>query len=512
MALAAPGRGRQPYRDYLGVGLPPYFNMTLNRTLRALAGGAPAADVTALARAASITLRCSTPAEPNARFALRTFVDLAARTFGEFALDVGEPSLAQELRGRIVEVNLNARIDRPPRPGVTTHVVRLFADDGFWSSGWWFGPARPMVSIENPLGAMAAGILAYGELVKAAFGPLLPMARPIAADGLGWSLLDYAHRAYDESDALALRELDLGEVGIVGLGAVGQAAIYALAELPSLSGRLTLIDPQVVTRGNLQRYLTASMRDIGTHKVALARRWMDAHRGLSLPIQVSSWRRFLNKVTPPPTLLVGLDTAAERRALQASLPELILNGWTRTGAAGCIRVVFDGPHQCLACSYLPHRPEVTSDFGQLLQDLGLFPEDVMRLLLPGAALTAKDLTRIEGVRGLMPGSLDQWKGESVRQLYGDICGGALLISPEGAEYVVPLAQASALAGLLLAAELYKERAGLDAYRLVDRVEIDLLQGPGTLLLGPPWLKTEHPAQCICKDTDYLEVFREKWRS
>jgi len=495
------------------MGLPPYFNTTLGRTLRALAGGAVGTDVTVVARAAAITLRCTETIDPNAAFALRTFVDLAARTYGEFTLEVANSTLKGELRARLLEVNPNARVDRPVRPGTTTHQVGLFADGGIWSSGWWFGPVRPPRQVANPLGAMAAAILAYSELAKTALATLLPMARLIPAGALGWSLLDYAHRAWRDDDATPLPDtLELGAVGLVGVGAVGQAAIYALAEIPALAGEMTLIDPQVVTRGNLQRYLTASMGDIATHKVALARRRLSAHPRLSVRVHIGTWRRFLARIAAPPLLLVGLDTAAERRAVQASLPELILNGWTRTGSAGCMRVAFDGPHQCLACSYLPQRAEVTSDFGQLQQDLGLFPEDVMRLLLPGAALTTDDLTRIEAARGLPPGALDGWRGESVRHLYGEICGGAVLTNADGEEYVVPLAQSSALAGLLLAVELCKERGGLNAFSLADRIEIDLLQGPGPLLLGPPWLKTEHPVRCICEDADYLEVFREKWRA
>src|SRR5207244_3952680 len=113
----------------------------------------------------------------------------------------------EELRARARAVNSNVRLDRP-RPDTRHLDAALFVNEpsSFWSSGWWFGHGRPAQLVDNPLGAMAAGILAYGELMKQAFQDVLPMARPIADDAIGWSLLDYAHRALEDHDTRPLNE------------------------------------------------------------------------------------------------------------------------------------------------------------------------------------------------------------------------------------------------------------------------------------------------------------------
>ena len=46
---------------------------------------------------------------------------------------------------------------------------------------------------------------------------------------------------------------DLGTTHLVGIGAVGSAAIYALSTLPQLAGTLHLIDNDKVDDSNLQR-------------------------------------------------------------------------------------------------------------------------------------------------------------------------------------------------------------------------------------------------------------------
>src|SRR6266403_734495 len=50
-----------------------------------------------------------------------------------------------------------------------------------------------------------------------------------------------------------------------------------------------------------------------------------------------------------PHVLVALDTAADRRSVQASLPKWIANSWTQPGDLGLsVHGQFDGPGACLS--------------------------------------------------------------------------------------------------------------------------------------------------------------------
>src|SRR2546421_70372 len=61
-------------------------------------------------------------------------------------------------------------------------------------------------------------------------------------------------------------------------------------------------------------------------------------------------------------VLVALDTAGGRRSVQASLPGWIANAWTQPGDLGVSsHSRFDAPGACLACLYLPLRPQANED-------------------------------------------------------------------------------------------------------------------------------------------------------
>ena len=57
------------------------------------------------------------------------------------------------------------------------------------------------------------------------------------------------------------------EAHLVGVGAVGSAAVYALAHLDDVEGTLHLIDNEKIEDPNLNRYVLARRRDIGAWKV-----------------------------------------------------------------------------------------------------------------------------------------------------------------------------------------------------------------------------------------------------
>jgi hypothetical protein len=385
------------------------------------------------------------------------------------------------------------------------------ADVRFSGHGWWLGPTAPQHAPSSLLlGPTCAGILAFNEAFKLGYGPVLGTPTPTPVSGPGWSLLDLRARALAPEDLEPLETVALPHTALVGCGAIGQAVAFVLHRVPVRGGPVDLVDPQTLSANNLQRYLGTTPNDVRdhVHKVPLAARQLPAVlQGRQWAGQ--DWAAYRRaRAGDPAIVLSALDSAGDRRLLQGSLPHWIVNGWTRMTSCGVTSHDFIGAEQCLVCTYLPATPGASeNDMVALVTELGLQPMRVVALLA-GSSLHASDLRTIERRRGDKANSLDRWRGESIRQLYGHLCGMAEI--PVGARehYVVPFAQASAFAGALVVTQYLKLAAGFPwDPRPID---IDLLHGPGELWQLPPARKDQHPVDCICKDAIYLAAHRAKW--
>lgn len=117
------------------------------------------------------------------------------------------------------------------------------------------------------------------------------------------------------------------------------------------------------------------------------------------------------------------------------------------------------------------------------------------------------LERIAAAAGLSYDKLSSFEGRPLRELYQEgVCGGRVMEFRQAAleaKAEVPMGFQSALAGILLAAELARPEP------LPHTVtQIDLLstfpERP-----GHPRAKTLTP-RCLCLDEDFIEVFNQKY--
>jgi hypothetical protein len=501
-------RSGRPYPDRL-VALPAYFSATTLRSIAAQTGLDEGA-VRAVARAAVLELHVG--ASAAAARAARMVIELASRCIGVLVLEAAT-DLEAELAARARAINPGVDLG-PRREGARGVSVSLHsdvdADVRVTSTGWWagFGGASLQAEDANPLGSALAGVLAFSEFFKRAYGPVLDALAPEPARGPGWSLLDWSCREALPVDVEPLPALAHAPAALVGCGAIGHAAAFVLGQLPGVRGDLDLVDPQTISMGNLQRYLGSSLADaeVGTHKVRLvAGRLAPAYTPRQF---VYDWAGYRRRGAEPDIVLTALDSANDRRQVQLALPRIVVNAWTRLAECGLTTHLFDSNEQCLQCIYLPRTSAgAANDMQQIIMELGLDPVRVIHLLA-GAPLTAPDLHAIEQRRGLASGALERWRGESVRPLFGHLCGMAEVRSGTAELYVVPLPHVSALAGLLLAAQLVHIAAG--AAVGTRPIEVSVLRGPGDSWLLPPALKVSHPAPCICKDPTYVDRYKEKW--
>jgi hypothetical protein len=450
----------------------------------------------------------------------RALVDLTIRLLARLY-----PTLALEAGGSI-DVDALADLARSINPAIDT-VSRgadaaiaiggertsmaplvMYAGSDAWNSRLSSTTPQRLGTSENPFGAGAAACLACANLFRAVFRPM----EPYLDDELGFSTLEL--RAQPSSDEAVILDVDLGEsVVLVGLGAIGNAAAWALSHCP-VRGAIRLVDGQSVDLGNLQRYVLATRDDEHRAKVSLA---ADCFGGdLHAVPQECEWAQYVSQEGGAwERVLVALDSAASRRSVQATLPRWIANSWTQPGDLGVSVHPALECGACLSCLYLP-AGQLPSEDELIASALGV-PHETrglqIRQVLHANAPAPRDLLEEAATSLEIPfDSMLRFEDRPLRELYVEgICGGALLpmdrIGVPDRALHVPLAHQSALAGVLLASRLLADTIGRGPKETaVTRLDI---------LRKLPEYPTQ-PAQkdprgiCICQDSVYRAAYEAKY--
>ncbi|MCY3557097.1 MAG: E2 ligase fold family C protein [Chloroflexi bacterium] len=362
------------------------------------------------------------------------------------------------------------------------------------------GPYRTSDSA-NPFGAGFAACLAAANLFRLFFLP----------DGSELRDVDTSY----PPDATSFPPLTATEVPdplvLVGAGAVGNSAVWALARSP-LDGQIWIVDPETVELSNLQRYVLCERSDENRVKVEIAdRAFQNSLRPL---LHQGTWGSFVEgNGYKWERVLVALDSARDRRAVQASLPHWIANAWTQVGDLGVSSHTFLGSGACLACLYLPTEESQSED--QVIANGLRIPElqgHVRNLLGSGQGTDRELCEAIAAAWEIAPGTLEPYVGRPIRELWVEgVCGGGVI--PLGVagqaprELHVPLAFQSALAGVLLVAEAVRDVLTAGAQRKTLVYRLDLLRPLGDTTPMPA-LKARS-GLCICEDQDFTAAYRAK---
>lgn len=300
---------------------------------------------------------------------------------------------------------------------------------------------------------------------------------------------------------------------LVGAGAIGNAAAWALAHAP-LDGEIYIVDPEPVELTNLQRYVLAERSDEGRIKVDLLKSAFTG--GLNVhPVQ-QRWEHFVKaKGYDWRHALLALDSAKDRMAVQASLPENAINAWTQAGDLGVsVHDRFSGQGACVCCLYLPS--QVTKNQDKIVAEALRIEDalqDVRRLLHTGDPPPAALLDRIAERLDIDRNALKPFENQPLLALYSDGICGATVISLDrlgftDTEMHVPLAHQSALAGIQLAASYVRRLIEPENQPNTTSItRIDLL-APLAVSLRQPARKSD--PRCICSDPTYIQRYDEKW--
>ena len=301
---------------------------------------------------------------------------------------------------------------------------------------------------------------------------------------------------------------------LVGVGAVGNSSAWALARTP-LIGQVYLVDPQVVELSNLQRYVLCARSDEGGIKVDIVGKKFGGSLR-ALPYQ-GTWASFVGaKGYQWERVLVALDSARDRRAVQGSLPRWIANAWTQLGDLGVSTHSFLGQDACLACLYLPTQISKSQD--QIVAEGLKIPQlqNQVRFLLGSDQVTGKEICdAVATAWGIPAETLEPYIDRPIRELWVEgVCGGGVIpLGEVGAaprELQVALAFQSTFAGVLLAAETVRDVLTFGTQRKTFVRRLDILR-PLIDSSRQPVLKVG-TGSCICEDPDFVAAYRTKYEA
>jgi hypothetical protein len=392
-------------------------------------------------------------------------------------------------------------------------------------------PKARELALANPLTTLAAGCFGVGELFRTVFSRFLQTGRnqPTAA-----SLNLLTSKEVSPNLPFLPDELSIRRVHLVGAGAVGQAAVYALNAL-QLRGAITIVDPETIEVSNLQRYILSTDADVGAPKCDLVKRSLRDSKIDTTTVH-GSWVNDPDVTGVVEDVCVAVDSAEVRIGIQAGLPRRIYNAWTQPADVGWSRHEDFGKKPCLACLYMPTGPRpsihqlIATSLHQhearvlayILHKIAVdipLPNQQLVMLLPQPSATeieewskrsilediARDLRVDQSVAST-------WSGKQISDLYREgICGGAIVVDrvtdvPQ--EVAVPLAHQSAIAGIMLATELVvancPELAELRDTNIEGRINV---LAPLKQVIGRPRQKTPN---CLCADRDFISRYHERW--
>lgn len=440
-------------------------------------------------------------------------VRLLARLYPQLAIRVPGPAGAR-LRDLAVSINPSIELVDSAELGVVVGEGPPFTESIYAGSDAWHaliatdGPL-PLGGSENPFGAGGAACFAVAGLFRRVFFPDAPhrMEKSLCFSVFDGERLDRPTHSNELPAAL-------GDAVLVGAGAIGHGAIWALRRLP-VAGTVHVVDPERIELSNLQRYVLAERSDENAVKAEFAAResrqlTLEPYEGaLASFVAAEGWTW--------PAMLLALDSARDRVSAQASLPQWVANAWTQPGDLGLsAHSPFGGEGACVGCLYLPEGPVKNED--ELVAEALRIPQLLMQvrtLLYTGRAVERQLLEAIAHAIGQPLEALLPYQGRTIRELYVEgVCGGAVIpLGQAGQPHAtardlhVPLSHQSALAGVLLAGALVRHAIS-GAPATTRLTKLDLLRPLGARVSQPA--RAPRNGRCICDDPDFRDAYSAKY--
>ena len=459
----------------------------------------------------------------NGQVILEFLIDIHFRMFTEIVIDVGELNfnIHKDLDKLITNSKLFNRkinIGSIEECDVKLLIGEKVKDEKYHfyisSNGWlsYVSPIEP-AAIEinylcNPIGAAMAAALGSAEVFKYVLkDELNKIGRKIDFKTLRFSCFSFIANE-EKAENPALPDLiDIGDVKMIGAGAVGMAFVAVLKYL-KISGSLTVIDNDIVDNSNLDRYLGVYNESIGKYKTHIVKEVLNHIEGLNVICNSNKYQNYVETYGRNMDVAIcSVDNDDARQELQCDLPRIILNGATGGSTFSVSRHDFLN-YACLGCLYPTDQEKFKNEekFAQMLGvPVGVFTHKYENNII----LNEFEIEKIKQYIDIPERLLNNNKGITLRSLLGDseVCGRFKLPNDIGISGAI--AFVSAMPGLLLAGELIKERYfKLDV--LKNAFHVNSLYGPSK---NSGILRTkvnEKECSCYCSNPIMIELYNRKY--
>jgi hypothetical protein len=193
-----------------------------------------------------------------------------------------------------------------------------------------------------------------------------------------FSILDFSSATADFDFE---QSIDIGEVHVAGIGAVGSAFLYSMLAHGKCQGKLHVLDKDIIDSTNLGRYPLFDIHDINKKKVVAAKERLGAVRGLDvIPHPVLFQQYCREQLATDRTFRVGglvsaPDNRETRRQFQHELPRQVWDASTGPDQIVIHQNNYAPEFACMECIY-PERPEEDAHSKHVADSLGVALEKI----------------------------------------------------------------------------------------------------------------------------------------
>jgi molybdopterin/thiamine biosynthesis adenylyltransferase len=259
-----------------------------------------------------------------------------------------------------------------------------------WAEGWNLYVGSDVLKLSlpqsnNPVGPFFAACVLASEVFKK-IGKMRNQSGKYASHFYFSLWTNKIYSSWEEMPPQNVEDIvRLPELNIVGIGAVGQAAVATLGVMPSLQvDQVILIDDDKYDNTNHNRCVLATAEDIAnqTLKVDIGKRYLQAN-GMLSATSPEKWQTFAfespyrNRDYKYEWVFSCVDKNVARHSIQSFSPTKILGGSTVNMTVNITLYQKGSTFECLKCYNKPEEPPTIEERGGRLKDLN--EEDLKRL-------------------------------------------------------------------------------------------------------------------------------------
>jgi molybdopterin/thiamine biosynthesis adenylyltransferase len=350
----------------------------------------------------------------------------------------------------------------------------------------------------NPIGACAAACFGVSELFKKV---MRTNSKPI--NEMEFSLLNYNYEVPLFNPELP-ESIDIGEVTLIGAGAIGSSFIYSLNCLKNVKGRLNVVDNDKYTESNLNRYIISNNSTIDLPKVNNVENLLMQHTDIDIKKFFMNYDEFKKTNRKVDTIITAVDKRITRYNIQGDLPKLIIDSSTTNTYIDLHRVDFGSGGACLGCLYEPDEQDELQ-YNYISERTGISLERVKLLYDTNQGLNEDDIS-IASQK--INKDLSFYINQPIDTLYSHVyCGSAIIENAKNSDPIVaPISFISALAGTFVTSELIKARY-FPEYVIKNHFCINTFSSPNPSL--HKYINSDKNCK-YCGNKDFIDAYKEKW--